>query len=852
MSKTLVIVESPTKAKTISKFLGSDFKVESSMGHVRDLPKSKMGIDIEGGTFEPDYEIPTKKKKKVAELRKLAKAADEILFATDEDREGEAISWHLAELLKIKPESVKRLVFHEITKDAITNATQNPRPLDMNLSYAQQARRVLDRLVGYELSPLLWKKVRYGLSAGRVQSVAVHLIVEREKERAVFVRANYFDLLAVLNAKKEDFEATLISYKEKPIPTGKDFDSTTGKLKKPENFAFLSKTEAEKLADQLKDTKDWQVSEVTEKPYKTHPYAPFITSTLQQEGHRKLSWSAKETMRTAQSLYEKGYITYMRTDSVNLSKQAINAARAAAKEFGDEYLSEKPKQYSGKSKLAQEAHEAIRPSGAEFKHPNQVKKEVESHEAKLYELIWKRTVASQMKSAQMVSVSLKIKVDECIFEAKGKRIEFAGYLRAYVEGSDDPEAQLDDQEITLPELDQGEKVDPKSVTAESHETQPPARYTEASLIKKMEAEGVGRPSTYASIMDTIVARDYVVKDGKALVPTYTAMIVDNYLQEHFGKLVDVKFTSKMEDDLDLIAEGKEAWSPYIKSFYNGEKGKGFHPEVEKASQSEEYPIIELGQDKDDNKVIVKSGKYGPYVQRSEGGEGNTASIPDTLAPAELDIEKALKMIEDAAKGPEVLGETEEGKIITYRTGRYGPYLQVGEDGDETFANGKPKKAKKVALTYGPKRTPISQSIDIENLSKTDAKAVVALPKELGEIDGEKVVTSVGRFGPYVKRVDDFRSVPKEMDVLKITIDEAKELFAQEKKGRGRRTKKVLKAVGKDPKTDKPVEVLDGRYGPYISNGTRTFASLPKDLKPEDVTLEKALELIKEKKSKKKS
>lgn len=853
MFKTLVIVESPTKAKTISKFLGSEFKVESSMGHVRDLPKSKMGVDIAGGTFEPEYEIPTSKKKKVAELKKLAKEAKTILFATDEDREGEAISWHLAELLKIKPESVKRLVFHEITKAAIDKALKNPRSLDMNLANAQQARRVLDRLVGYELSPLLWKKVRYGLSAGRVQSVAVHLIVEKEHQRAAFVTAEYFDLLAKLISHDSEFDSRLISYNNKAIPSGKDFDSTTGKLLKPDLFNLFTEGQAKELAEKLKNSKPWLVNSVEEKKYKTNPYPPFITSTLQQEGHRKLGWGAKQTMRTAQSLYEHGFITYMRTDSVNLSEQAITAAREAAAEFGAEFVAEEPKKFTNQSKGAQEAHEAIRPAGASFRHPSEVRKEVEIDEAKLYELIWKRTVACQMKSAIMASMSVKIAVEKAIFEAKGKRIEFAGYLRAYVEGSDDPEAALDDQEMHLPALKEKQILEVKNVLADTHNTMPPARYTEASLIKTLETEGVGRPSTYASILDTIIERDYVNKDGKALVPTFTAMIVDQYLQEHFGKLINVTFTSKMESDLDKIAEGIQDWKPYIKNFYNGKGGVHFHPEVEKASQVQEYPLIKIGEDKTTQQVlIVKSGKYGPYIQRGEGGENNTTSIPESLAPAELTVETAKNLIEQAAKGPEVIAiDPKTKKPITFRTGRFGPYLQVGEDGDETLVNGKEKKSKKVALTYGPKKTSLSALVNINNLTKEQAIEIASLPRELGEINGIKVVASIGRFGPYLKKDDDFRSITKDHDLLTIDLQTATEIYSQEKKGRGGKKATVLKEIGLDPKTEKKLQVLEGKYGPYISNGTRIFVSLPKNINPEDVTVLLAQKLIKEKKTKKK-
>ena len=849
MKRTLVIVESPTKAKTISKFLGTDFIVRSSMGHVRDLPKSTMGVDIEGGTFEPAYEISPSKKKYITELRKFAKEADEILFATDEDREGEAISWHLAELLKIDEARVKRLVFHEITKDAIIESIEHPRKLNMHLVDAQQARRVLDRLVGYELSPLLWKKVRYGLSAGRVQSVAVHVIALREHERAAFRSATYFDLVATLSRERDRFEAKLTSYDGKKIPSGKDFDEKTGTLKQPTEFALLDERSASDLAETLKKTIPWTVTGVLEKPYQTNPYPPFITSTLQQEAGRKFGWGARETMHAAQKLYEKGYITYMRTDSVNLSEQAVKAARAAAEEFGKEYIPEAPRTYSAKSKLAQEAHEAIRPSGATFRHPSDVAREVESTEAKLYDLIWKRTVACQMRSAEMISVVATIAVERAIFEARGKHIKFAGYLRAYVEGSDDPEAVLEDREVMLPTLHAQDVVEAEEVLGDVHTTKPPARYTEASLIKKLEAEGVGRPSTYASIIHTIIERGYVLKDGHALIPTYTGVIVDHYLRKHFKKLVDVSFTSKMEEDLDRIAHGQEEWIPYITTFYGKGGDIDFHEEVVKATESDEYPDIVLGKDGDEE-VIVKSGKYGPYVQRGEGGEGNTASIPDNLAPADLTLDMAMQLIAKKAEGPQVLGtDPETGKKITYRDGRYGPYLQLGEDGDDTFQNGKPKKAKKIGLTYGPKHTPLTHTMDITNLSLEDARRLIALPRTLGEIDGEPVIATNGRFGPYLKKDDDFRSIPKDKDLMTITLEEAREIYAEEK--RGRRTKKVLKALGTDPKTDKPVEILDGKYGPYVSNGTRTFASLPEHTKPEDMTLEKALELLAEKKGKKK-
>ncbi len=841
---TLVIVESPTKAKTISKFLGKGFIVESSFGHVRDLPKSHMGVDIEGGTFEPNYEIPDSKKQRVAQLRKLAKSADDILFASDGDREGEAISWHLAELLKIDPKKVKRLVFHEITKTAIEDAIKNPRELNMNLVDAQQARRVLDRLVGYELSPLLWKKVRYGLSAGRVQSVAVNLIVEREKERARFKSSAYFDLMAKLEAGKDSFESHLIKYEEKIIPSGKDFDENTGKIKKPEDFTLLNEEAATALAKKLLETKPWLVSEITETPYQTHPYPPFITSTIQQEASRKLGWAARQTMRTAQSLYENGYITYMRTDSVNLSEQAITAAREAAKEFGDEYLSATPKIFANKSKLAQEAHEAIRPAGSHFAHPSDVAKTVSADEAKLYDMIWKRTVACQMKNAELVTQSVTINIEKAVFESKGKRIKFAGFMRAYVEGSDDPEAALENQEVHLPVLKEKQEVRALTVEKEGHATQPPARYTEASLIKKLEAEGVGRPSTYATILDTITEREYAVKQGQALVPTYTAMITDHYLKQYFSKLVDVHFTSKMEDDLDNVAEGKEKWIPYIKDFY-GDVKDGFHAKVKHASEDEGYPTLEIGIDEKTKKpLVIKSGKYGPYIQRGEGGENNTASIPENIPPSELNLEKALELLSQP-QGPEVVTtDLNTGFEITRRTGRYGPYLQLGEDAEK-------KKAKKVALSYGPKHLPISKTININAITPDLARKIISFPLNIGESNGEKIIASVGKFGPYLKKADDFRSIPKEKDILTITLAEAEEIYAQEKKSRRRKTT-VLKEFGLDPDTKKPLQALEGQYGPYLSNGTRTFASIPKDTNLDEMTLAQAIDLLKQKKGKKKT
>ncbi|MBI5728380.1 MAG: type I DNA topoisomerase [Candidatus Magasanikbacteria bacterium] len=847
MSKKLVIVESPTKAKTIAKFLGSGFLVTSSVGHVRDLPKSDMGVDIAGGTFAPVYEVPAAKKKTVAELKRLLKKADDVFFATDEDREGEAISWHLSELLHIDPGQVKRLVFHEITKAAIQAALAAPRPLDTHLVDAQQARRVLDRLVGYELSPLLWRKVRYGLSAGRVQSVAVHLIVERELARARFHSSAYADLLAILEFKTERFPARLVRYEDKPIPQAGNFDPATGFPRNAEAIALLDQTTAAALAATLQGLRPWRVVEVKETPYETHPYPPFTTSTLQQEANRKLRWSARETMRLAQSLYENGYITYMRTDSVHLSDQAIAAARAAAREFGVEFVALQPKQYTTKAKLSQEAHEAIRPAAAEFRHPRAVAGEISRDEAALYELIWKRTVASQMKSAKMLGLKAIIGVGLAEFEAKGKRIVSSGYLRAYVEGADDPAAELEDKEVALPALIAGEEVTPIEITPEIHSTEPPARYTEASLIKSLEPEGVGRPSTYATILTTITERDYVQKQGNALVPTFTAMIVDRYLRQRFAPLVDVRFTANMEEDLDRIASGELPWQPYIRAFYQEDVGFPFHREVTAALSAEDYPVFPVGVDPDTAEaMIVKSGKYGPYLVVGDGDAKRQCSLPESLPPAELTPVAAAELLSAAAKEPTVIGtDPDTGVGVILRTGRFGPYLQVGEPVGK-------KKPKTISLTYGPKRLPISQRLDIAALTPADLTKILSLPRELGEWQGSTVVATVGRFGPYIKCGEESRSLPKTMDVLEISLAEAITLLSAPRASRGGKQRAaVLKELGVDPETATPVQILSGRYGPYLSNGTRVFVSVPKDVNTESVTLEQAVIWLADKKAKRK-
>ena len=615
---TLVIVESPTKAKTIRNYLPKDYQVEASMGHIRDLPSSSseipkeykeyewsnLGVNIDNN-FDPIYVIPKGKNKVVQQLKKALKTADELILATDEDREGESISWHLLQLLKPKV-PIKRMVFHEITKDAIRKALTNCREIDENLVHAQETRRILDRLVGYTLSPLLWKKIAWGLSAGRVQSVSVRLLVQKERARRAFVKAQYWDLKALLNHDKADFESKLVSLDGKKLATGNDFNPDTGKLKRGKKVVVLNQEEAIALQKSL-DGKTWEVTDVEEKATIRRPYAPFTTSTLQQEANRKLGMGAKDTMRVAQSLYEQGYITYMRTDSVHLSSQAIAAARSCIEEkYGKEYLSPKPRQYKTKAKGAQEAHEAIRPAGSTFRIPKETG--LKDREFRLYDLIWKRTVASQMADAKLTQITVNIAVENAIFRSSGKKIDFHGFLRAYVEGSDDPKAALDSQEVILPNLQKGDNPDCKKLDVLSHETQPPARYTEASLVKTLESEGVGRPSTYASIIGTIVDRGYAQIRSKALIPTFKAFAVTSLLEKHFEDLVDTKFTSKMEQSLDDIASGQQSWIPYLKKFYLGDAG--LQTQV-KERETEIDPQTAKAIALDNLNYTVKIGKFGP-------------------------------------------------------------------------------------------------------------------------------------------------------------------------------------------------------------------------------------------------
>ena len=844
MGHTLVIVESPTKARTIRGFLPKEFRVEASMGHVRDLPNNaseipaaykgekwaNLGVNTTND-FEPLYVVPKDKKKTVKELKDALKGADQLLLATDEDREGESISWHLLQLLSPKV-PVKRMVFHEITKEAIGRALDQTRELDMELVHAQETRRILDRLVGYTLSPLLWKKVAWGLSAGRVQSVAVRLLVLRERARRAFRSGSYWDLKAQLQHGAASFEAKLSHFKGERIAGGSDFDETTGALKSGSKVKLLSEAEARSL-QAATSAAPWRVAEVEAKPTVRKPVPPFTTSTLQQEANRKLRLSARDTMRTAQGLYERGFITYMRTDSVHLSDQAINAARnCVAAMYGKDYLSPGPRQFTTKARNAQEAHEAIRPAGESFRTPNETG--LDGKDLALYELIWKRTVASQMADAKLTMLSVEIQSGEATFRASGKRIDFPGFFRAYVEGSDDPDAALEGQEVLLPSLAVGDAPTCKGVEPLGHQTQPPARYSEASLVKMLEKEGIGRPSTYASIIGTIADRGYATLQNNSLTPSFTAFAVTALLEEHFPELVDTSFTAKMENSLDDISTGKEEWLPYLTQFFKGDKGLetlvqqregDIDPGVSRTVALEGLPCV------------VRIGRFGAYLETKRVAEDGTeellkATLPQEITPADLDAEKAELILKQKADGPESIGEDPEtGEQIYLLFGQYGPYLQRGQVSDET-----PK----------PKRTSLPKGVSPESLTLEDALGLLRLPRLLGEHpDGGKVQAGLGRFGPYVvhdkgKGEKDYRSIKAEDEVLSIGLSRAVELLAIPKKGRGGRT--ALKDLGTPEGGDEAVQLFDGPYGLYVKQG-KVNASLSEGSTADTITLEQAVELL---------
>ncbi len=885
----LVIVESPTKAKTIRKFLPANYKVEACLGHIRDLPASskeipekykktpwaQLGVDVENN-FTPLYVIPTQKAKTIRALKDLMSDSDELILATDEDREGESISYHLVEVLK-PAIPTKRMVFHEITKEAIEEALQNFREIDEKLVQAQESRRVLDRLYGYSLSPLLWKKIAFGLSAGRVQSVATRLIVEREEHRIRFKRGIYCGLLSHLGSAKGKFEAKLVELRSQKVATGKDFDENTGKVAEGKDVYLLLKDEADRLKSELKGV-SWKVSDVSEKPFSRKPAPPFITSTLQQEANRKLGLSGRDCMRVAQSLYERGFITYMRTDSTNLSKEAISAARRQVEKlYGKDYLSDEPRQFATKSKQAQEAHEAIRPAGTQCPTPQDTG--LAGTEMALYELIWKRTMASQMAESKQLSVSISVSAKDALFQATGTRILFPGFLRAYVEGQDDTEAALEEREIILPDLKIGDSCNLDELKVTEHETKPPARYTEATLIQTLEKEGVGRPSTYASIISTIIDRGYVKRAGNALVPTFTAFAVTKLLRKHFPELVDLQFTASMEEELDEIAEGKRKHLDFLREFFLDEK-KGLRPHIqqrEKQIDPEEARSIHLESFPD---VNFRIGRFGPYFEKKEPGQevGVRASIPEGVAPSDLQPEDIAKLIQLRKDGPPSLGvDLQTGLKVYVMTGRYGPYLQLGEneelqtpapapaekrtivDGDTgeviESAPGKKTKGKRKAKAEAKpkstvKRVVIPKGFTPDTITLPQALGLLALPRTLGQDEqGRRIQAGLGRFGPFVVKSGgdlpgpEYRSLKKEDDILTVDLARALALFAEPKMGRGRRAKaQALKTFGNHPREKKAIELFDGPYGPYVKCG-KVNASVPKDIKPDELSLEKAIELI---------
>ena len=863
--KSLVIVESPAKAKTIAAFLGSEFIVESSIGHIRDLPKrasdvplkykktawARLGVDVDND-FKPLYVIDGDKKEHIQRLKTLLAGAGQLYLATDEDREGESIAWHLLEVLDPKV-PVLRMAFHEITKKAIEQAIQNPREIDQRLVNAQEARRILDRLYGYEVSPVLWKKVMPKLSAGRVQSVSTRMVVERELQRMRFVLARYWDIDATFQADADSsFVATLVTVGGQRVATGKDFDED-GKLVRKDAL-ILSEQRAAELAQAL-GSASFKVKSVEQKPYRRSPAPPFMTSTLQQEASRKLRFSSARAMRAAQDLYEAGYITYMRTDSTTLSDTALSAARSLIKElYGDEYLPEKPRFYANKVKNAQEAHEAIRPAGDSFAHPSKVESEMGGDRGKLYELIWKRTVACQMEDSRGQSVKLSIVTSvggqDLEFAVTGNTITFPGFLRAYVEGSDDPGQELEQRERPLPAVTEGQGLSGVGFEPKGHETQPPPRYTEASLVKRLEELGVGRPSTYASIISTIQQRGYVWKKGSALVPSFKAFAVVQLLEKHFSDLVDYAFTARMEDELDGIAAGREEAVPWLKRFYFGQDAvpdgaKGAAKNGEKKPEGSMLAVglrslvaerlneidarainsLPLGRDDQGREIIIRVGRYGPYLQRDDV----TASIPEDLPPDEMTLAKASELLE-APSGDRLLGtDPDQGLPVYVRSGRFGSYVQLGE------AGGKEK----------PRTGSLLKSMQPSEMTLEDALKMLSLPRVVGEHPEQKqpVTAQLGRYGPYISCGKDSRSLEKEEDVFSITLEQAMALFAQPKtRGNQRKAAEPIKELGVDEYSGSVITLREGRFGLYVTDG-ETNASLRKDDTPDSIDNARAQELL---------
>jgi DNA topoisomerase-1 len=897
-ARKLVIVESPTKARKIQSYLGDDYEVEASVGHIRDLPQpkdlpaemkkgpyGKFSVDVDNG-FDPYYVVHADKKKKVSELKKALKDADELFLATDEDREGEAIAWHLIQELKPKV-PVKRMVFHEITRDAILRALENTRELDQDLVDAQETRRILDRLYGYEVSPVLWRKVRQGLSAGRVQSVATRLVVERERERMAFVSADYWDVAGTFAVSDDDgaasgqpsFRARLTQLAGAKVASGRDFDDR-GRLKVRTGVVQLDEATATAVVSGLQAA-DFSVRSLETKPYTRRPAAPFTTSTMQQEAGRKLRMSSRQAMRTAQGLYENGYITYMRTDSPSLSSEATNAARRQAAElYGPEYVPGAPRLYQSKSKGAQEAHEAIRPAGDSFRTPAQVAGELSGDQFRLYELIWKRTVASQMADAKGSTASVRLGAtivggeqdgNEAVFSASGTVISFRGFLAAYEESADaDTEAAegAAAKETRLPTMSEGDALVGTDLAADGHSTAPPARYTEASLVKALEERGIGRPSTYAATISTIQDRGYVITRGQALVPTWLAFAVIRLLEEHFDRLVDYDFTATMEADLDQIAAGSRERVAWLKEFYFGEApgnlgtsdelgvdsdGGGLRALVANLGEIDAAAInsVDIGEG-----IRVRVGRYGPYIEdlAAEVEEGKTpprASVPDDVAPDELTVAKARELLAAGADDGRVLGaHPETGNPVIAKNGRYGPYVteQMPEPDLDPDLSAAAKKRALAALPK-PKTASLLKTQALDSVTLEDALQLMSLPRVVGTDpeSGDEITAQNGRYGPYLKKGTDSRTLPSEEAMFTVTLEEALEIYKQPKRGRGRTATPPLRELGDDPTSGKPIQVKDGRFGPYVTDG-ETNRTLPRDVTPESVTAERAIELLAEKRA----
>ena len=872
--RRLVIVESPAKARTIAGYLGPGFEVEASVGHIRDLPQpselpadmkkgpyGRFAVDVDNG-FDPYYVVDADKKKKVSELKRLLKDADELYLATDEDREGEAIAWHLLETLQPKV-PVKRMVFHEITREAIGRALEATRDIDDRLVDAQETRRILDRLYGYEVSPVLWRKVRAGLSAGRVQSVATRMVVERERERMAFRSAEYWDVEGTFapseGEQQSAFAARLVAVDGTRVATGRDFDDA-GQLKN-QSVAVLDEAAVTSLVEGLHDA-PFAVRSLETKPYTRRPSAPFTTSTLQQEASRKLRFAARQTMRVAQSLYENGYITYMRTDSTALSAEALNAARTqAAQMYGPEYVPDAPRSYANKSKNAQEAHEAIRPAGDAFRTPAQVAGQLRGDEFRLYDLIWKRTVASQMADARGSTATVRLGAAssdgrDAEFSASGTVITFRGFMAAYEEGRDeerDAEAARADAERRLPEMTQGQALDVLALDADGHRTSPPPRYTEASLVKALEERGIGRPSTYASTISVIVDRGYVSHRGPALVPSWIAFAVTRLLEDHFGRLVDYDFTAGMEEDLDKIATGLEHRTEWLRKFYFGEHG--IDAEITDADRATD-PVMRQGlkrlvEDLGDidarginsidigDGITLRVGRYGPYVEvpGADGEDPRRATVPDDVAPDELTVERARELLDAQAEGDRELGtHPESGLPVVVKSGRFGPYVT------EVLPDDAPKSAKARTGSLFP-------SMQVETVGLDEALRLLSLPRVVGADpeSGEEITAQNGRYGPYLKKGTDSRSLENEEQIFDVTLEQALALYAQPKRGRGRTAAAPLRELGPDPVNGQPIVIKDGRFGAYVTDGEYN-ATLRKDDAIETVTLERAAELLADKRA----